>query len=202
MTTTVTGEPVRNARRSNPTLDVVLVAMFAALTAVLGLMPPITVGILPVPITLQTLGVMLAGALLGPWRGALSQVLLIALVAAGLPLLSGGRGGLGALMGPTGGYIFGWIFGAFVIGLMTVALYDRARAGWINAVSVFAACVVGGVLVVYLAGSTWLTVTTGLNFGTAIKGNVVFMPGDTAKAVIATVVAVIVHRSYRGLIAK
>ena len=51
MTTTVTGEPVRNARRSNPTLDVVLVAMFAALTAVLGLMPPITVGILPVPIT-------------------------------------------------------------------------------------------------------------------------------------------------------
>ena len=88
MMTTATGEPVRNARRSNPTLDLVLVAMFAALTAVLGLIPPITVGILPVPITLQTLAVMLAGALLGPWRGALSQVLLIALVAAGLPLLA------------------------------------------------------------------------------------------------------------------
>ncbi|MCG7305116.1 biotin transporter BioY [Pseudoglutamicibacter albus] len=202
MMTTATGEPVRNARRSNPTLDLVLVAMFAALTAVLGLMPPITVGILPVPITLQTLAVMLAGALLGPWRGALSQVLLIALVAAGLPLLAGGRGGMGALLGPTGGYIFGWVLGALVIGLITVSFYDRARAAWINAVILFAACIVGGVLVVYLMGSGWLSMTTGMDIGTALKGNVVFIPGDTAKAVIATAVALLVHRSYRGLLAK
>ncbi|MDR7294509.1 biotin transporter BioY [Pseudoglutamicibacter albus] len=202
MTTTVAGEPVRNARRSNPTLDVVLVAMFAALTAVMGLIPPITVGILPVPITLQTLAVMLAGALLGPWRGALSQVLLIALVAAGLPLLAGGRGGMGALLGPTGGYIFGWVLGALVIGLITVSFYDRARAAWINAVILFAACIVGGVLVVYLMGSGWLSMTTGMDIGTALKGNVVFIPGDTAKAVIATAVALLVHRSYRGLLAK
>ncbi|WP_232219266.1 biotin transporter BioY [Pseudoglutamicibacter albus] len=202
MMTTATGEPVRNARRSNPTLDLVLVAMFAALTAVLGLIPPITVGILPVPITLQTLAVMLAGALLGPWRGALSQVLLIALVAAGLPLLAGGRGGMGALLGPTGGYIFGWVLGALVIGLITVSFYDRARAAWINAVILFAACIVGGVLVVYLMGSGWLSMTTGMDIGTALKGNVVFIPGDTAKAVIATAVALLVHRSYRGLLAK
>lgn len=202
MMTTATGEPVRNARRSNPTLDLVLVAMFAALTAVLGLIPPITVGILPVPITLQTLAVMLAGALLGPWRGALSQVLLIALVAAGLPLLAGGRGGMGALLGPTGGYIFGWVLGALVIGLITVSFYDRARAAWINAVILFAACIVGGVLVVYLMGSGWLSMTTGMDIGTALTGNVVFIPGDTAKAVIATAVALLVHRSYRGLLAK
>ncbi len=202
MMTTATGEPVRNARRSNPTLDLVLVAMFAALTAVMGLIPPITVGILPVPITLQTLAVMLAGALLGPWRGALSQVLLIALVAAGLPLLAGGRGGMGALLGPTGGYIFGWVLGALVIGLITVSFYDRARAAWINAVILFAACIVGGVLVVYLMGSGWLSMTTGMDIGTALTGNVVFIPGDTAKAVIATAVALLVHRSYRGLLAK
>lgn len=202
MMTTATGEPVRNARRSNPTLDLVLVAMFAALTAVMGLIPPITVGILPVPITLQTLAVMLAGALLGPGRGALSQVLLIALVAAGLPLLAGGRGGMGALLGPTGGYIFGWVLGALVIGLITVSFYDRARAAWINAVILFAACIVGGVLVVYLMGSGWLSMTTGMDIGTALKGNVVFIPGDTAKAVIATAVALLVHRSYRGLLAK
>ena len=202
MMTTATGEPVRNVRRSNPTLDLVLVAMFAALTAVMGLIPPITVGILPVPITLQTLAVMLAGALLGPWRGALSQVLLIALVAAGLPLLAGGRGGMGALLGPTGGYIFGWVLGALVIGLITVSFYDRARAAWINAVILFAACIVGGVLVVYLMGSGWLSMTTGMDIGTALTGNVVFIPGDTAKAVIATAVALLVHRSYRGLLAK
>ena len=176
--------------------------MFAALTAVMGLIPPITVGILPVPITLQTLAVMLAGALLGPWRGALSQVLLIALVAAGLPLLAGGRGGMGALLGPTGGYIFGWVLGALVIGLITVSFYDRARAAWINAVILFAACIVGGVLVVYLMGSGWLSMTTGMDIGTALTGNVVFIPGDTAKAVIATAVALLVHRSYRGLLAK
>ena len=202
MMTTATGEPVRNVRRSNPTLDLVLVAMFAALTAVMGLIPPITVGILPVPITLQTLAVMLAGALLGPWRGALSQVLLIALVAAGLPLLACGRGGMGALLGPTGGYIFGWVLGALVIGLITVTFYDRARTAWINAVILFAACIVGGVLVVYLMGSGWLSMTTGMDIGTALKGNVVFIPGDTAKAVIATAVALLVHRSYRGLLAK
>ncbi|MFC6258113.1 biotin transporter BioY, partial [Kocuria oceani] len=83
------------AENPQTTQNTVLVAVFAALIAALGLVPPITVGIVPVPITLQTLGVMLAGALLGPVRGMLSVVVLEVLVLAGLPLLAGGRGGLG-----------------------------------------------------------------------------------------------------------
>src|ERR1039458_3857102 len=80
--------------------DLALVASFAALIAVLGLPGGIPVFGNAVPVPLQALGVMLAGLVLGWRRGALSVVVLLVLVAAGLPLLSGGRGGLGGFAGP------------------------------------------------------------------------------------------------------
>ncbi len=106
--------------------DLARVAVFAALIAVLGLPGsfPVFGG---VPITAQTLGVMLAGAVLGPWLGALSVTVLLALVAVGLPLLAGGRGGFGVFLGPTAGYALGWILGAIVIGLIVHA-GGRARS--------------------------------------------------------------------------
>ena len=70
------------------------VSLFAALMAVMGLIPKIDLP-LGVPITIQSLGVMLAGVMLGPWRGLQSMLLFLAAVAVGLPLLSGGRGGIG-----------------------------------------------------------------------------------------------------------
>ena len=73
------------------------VALFAAVMGVLGLMPPIPIGVIPVPITLQTLGVILSGGILGARLGAMSQIVFLLLVATGLPLLAGGRGGLGVL---------------------------------------------------------------------------------------------------------
>ncbi len=73
--------------------DIVYVALFAALTAALGVIPRIDLGVVPVPITAQTLGPMLAGSILGARRGATSQILFLLLLAAGLPLLAGGRGG-------------------------------------------------------------------------------------------------------------
>jgi biotin transport system substrate-specific component len=75
--------------------DFVLIATFAALTAVLGLLPPIPLPLIPVPITAQTFGVMIAGCLLKPRLAFFSMVLFIILVAAGFPLLAGGRGGDG-----------------------------------------------------------------------------------------------------------
>ena len=81
------------------TKDLAYIALFAAITAVLGLVPAIQVG--PVPITAQTLGVMLAGAILGARRGFLSQLLFLVLVAIGLPLLASGAGGLAVFAGPT-----------------------------------------------------------------------------------------------------
>ena len=70
------------------TRDIVLVALFAAIIVVLGLLPPITLGFIPVPITAQTLGVMLAGCILGAKRGAAAVLLVLLLVAIGLPVLS------------------------------------------------------------------------------------------------------------------
>jgi len=99
--------------------DLARIAVFAALIVVLGTVTiPIPGG---VPITAQTLGVMLAGAVLGPRRAPLAVVLVLVLAAVGLPVLAGGRGGLGVFVGPTAGYLLGWVVGAVVIGLIVRA---------------------------------------------------------------------------------
>lgn len=188
------------AENTQTTQDTVLVAVFAALIAALGLVPPITIGIIPVPITLQTLGVMLAGALLGPVRGMLSVLVLQALVLAGLPLLAGGRGGLGVFLGPTGGYLVGWIPAALVIGALVKhwAIRRTGRAARVAAVLI--SVVLGGILVIYACGVPWTAVVTGLPLSTSALGALVFLPGDLLKAVVASLVAINVHRSYRRLL--
>ena len=93
-------------------------AMFAAIVAVLGLMPPIPLPFIPVPITLQTMGVMLAGSFLGKRLGFISMLLVVVIVLLGVPILSGGRGGMAVLAGPTGGFFIVWPFAAFLIGFL------------------------------------------------------------------------------------
>ena len=97
--------------------NVVYIAVFAALIAVLGLLPKLTL-ISGIPITAQSLGIMLCGTILGAKRGALAVLLFLALVALGLPLLAGGRGGLGVFTTPWAGFLFGFPVAAFVAGLM------------------------------------------------------------------------------------
>lgn len=179
-----------SGRRPTPTrstsADLARVAAFAALIAVLGIVPPIVVG-LPVPITLQTMGVMLAGLILGPRRGALAVVILLALVAVGLPLLSGGRGGLGVFAGPSAGYLLGFVLGAYVTGWVRERLETRVPFP----VAAFTAAVVGGIGAVYLIGIPVLTWRTGAD---PLAG-LVFLPGDLVKAVLAALVAVGVRRA-------
>jgi biotin transport system substrate-specific component len=174
--------------------DLALVASFAALIAVLGLPGGIPVFGNAVPVTLQSLGVMLAGSILGWKRGALSVVVLLVLVAAGLPLLSGGRGGLGVFAGPSVGYLIGWVLGAAVIGW----LVQRRLPGypvWWGAV----ANVVGGIAVVYLVGIPVQAAVTHTSVWVAAVASLVFLPGDGLKVVIATAVASGVHRGYPGI---
>ena len=99
--------------------DIAYIALFAALTGVLGLIPRIDLGFVPVPITAQSLGPMLAGSILGARRGALSQLLFLLLVAAGLPLITGGRGGLGFFATPSTGFVLAFPLAAAVAGAMT-----------------------------------------------------------------------------------
>jgi biotin transport system substrate-specific component len=177
--------------RRLPARDLALVAVFAALIAALGLPGSFTPFGLSVPITAQTLGVMLAGLLLGARRGALAVVVFLVLVAAGLPLLAGGRGGLGVFAGPSAGYLVGWVAGAYVTGLVADVRPER-----LPLVSLLVAAVLGGIVVVYLVGIPVLAWRTGLPITTAITANWAFVPGDLAKAVIAAVVAHGVERGY------
>jgi biotin transport system substrate-specific component len=123
-------------------------------------------------------------------------LLVLLLTVIGLPVLSGGRGGLGVIPGPTGGFLLGWIPGAFLIGWM-VKRFVSARAGALQQGLVyFSACVAGGLLVVYALGIPWLAAVTGMGLSRAAIGSAAFIPGDLLKAVIAALVARSVRRAY------
>jgi biotin transport system substrate-specific component len=176
--------------------DISLIAVFAALTAVLGLPGALTPFGASVPITLQTLAPMLAGAILGWKRGMAAAIVFLALVAIGLPLLAGGRGGLALFVGPSAGYLFGWIAGTAVIGLL-VQWRLPAFHWWWTLLSVL----VGGIGVVYLFGIPVLALVTGTEGIVATAAAAaVYLPGDLIKAVIAATVAVAVHRAYPDLL--
>lgn len=173
------------------TRDLVLIALFAALTAVLGIFPPLTIPAIGVGISAQSLGPMLAGGILGAKRGALSIALLVLLVLAGLPLLAGGRGGLAVLAGPTVGFFLGWIAAAFVTGLIVERFWRS-----LSFVSAFGAAMTGGVLVLYAFGIPGVSLNTGLPLWTAASGSLAFIPGDLIKAGVAAIVILAVKRSY------
>lgn len=123
--------------------DLALIGIFAALITLCSWISiPMTI-----PITLQTFAVFMAAGLLGTKRAALTVLLYIMMAAAGLPVLSGFRGGIGALMGPTGGYVIGFVFTALITG-STVGRLGRRPA--IMLISMTA-----GALVCYAFGTLW-----------------------------------------------
>lgn len=154
------------------------IALFAALVAVLGLVPAIT---LPggVPVTAQSLGIMLCGTVLGARRGALAVLLFLALVALGLPLLSGGRGGLGVFAGPSVGFLLGFPLAALVAGLVM----ERWSAP--IGPAAFAGAVLGGIVVLYPLGALGWALMLGKSVAEVQVFLLGFLPGDLVKAVLA-----------------
>lgn len=177
------------------TRDLALTATFAGLIAGLGLVPAVSPFGFPVPITLQSLGIMITGAVLGARRGASAVLLFLFLVALGLPLLSGGRGGLGVFAGPSVGYLIGFPIAAFIIG----ALIFRRGAPYSTGYGLVA-IVLGGIIVLYAIGVPATAWRAGISLPAAMAGSSLFLVGDLAKAVIATLVAGAVHRGYPGLL--
>lgn len=169
--------------------DLARIAVFAAIIAALGLLGPIPVPGL-VPITAQTLGVILAGAVLGALRGAAAVAVFEVLVLIGLPLLSGGSGGVGVFVGVTAGYLLGWIPGAFVVGLIAHA---GGRIRWWR---VALGGLVGGILVIYACGIPVQSAVTGVPLGQTILTSLVFLPGDVIKVALATAITVALQRAY------
>ena len=184
------------------TKDLVLVALFTAMIIVLGLIPPVPVPWVPVPITLQTFGVMLAGLILGPWRGGLVVLTYVLIAMVGLPVLPGGRAGLAVLAGPTGGFLLGMIPGAvltgWVAGVAPRGVTGAESRGWKTVAPQVLRCwvasVLGGLLVVYAVGIPWLATVTGMGLSKAAWAIVVFLPGDLLKALVASIVAQRVRR--------
>ena len=157
----------------------VYASMFGALTAVGAY---IMIPLPPIPITMQTLFVNLAGALLGGSLGALSQVVYILLGVIGLPVFAGGKAGAGVLLGPTGGYLIGFVVGAYVIGKLTAI---RKKPGFLWLVCSMSI----GIALVYLLGIIQLIIVAKLDYDKAIAvGLLPLLPGDILKIIIAALI--------------
>jgi len=163
------------------TRQVALVAGFALLTA-LGAQVRIPLPFTPVPITLQTFAVLLGALVLGMNRGALSQLVYLGVGVAGAPVFAGAGAGPAALVGPTGGYLVGFVVAAMLVGSLARSLDPKAAgSGW-KALAILGA----GTLAIYVPGVLWLSWVTGLGLGSAVAlGVVPFLPGDGVKAVLA-----------------
>jgi biotin transport system substrate-specific component len=186
---------VAASRPSSPARDAALIAVFAGFVAALGIVPAFQPPGFSVPITAQSLGVMLAGAVLGARRGFAALALFLVLVAVGLPLLAGGRGGLGVFFTPSVGFLLAWPLTAYVIGWLTERGGPTYRLPW-----GIVANVVGGIVVLYAAGIAGIAAVAGISVWAATVSTWIFIPGDLVKAVLAAVIARGVHAAYPGLI--
>jgi len=173
---TTASSPARASLEAGRSL--LLMVGFAVLTA-LAAQVRIPLPFTPVPITMQTLVVLLAGAALGPWRGGISQALYLAWGASGLPMFAGMATGFAILAGPTGGYIVGFIAAALLVGV----LLRRAHTT-VTIASVFTL----GTVTILLAGWAHLALFyTGGHPMTALQlGVLPFLPGAAFKIAAAT----------------
>jgi biotin transport system substrate-specific component len=197
MTTTHSTEhdaPVTS--RFNPA-DLALIAAFAALISALAYLGAIKVGGPGVPITLQTLGVGLAGALLGPIRGFLAVGLYLLLGGIGLPVFAEHSSGWGVFTGVSAGYLYAFPIAAFVIGVGVkyVVRERRTRALW-----VWFAVAVGSIGVIHPLGILGMKLHQDVSWATAASWDVPFYLGDVVKTLIVAVVAAEVHRAFPKLL--
>ena len=169
--------PGRTTRR------VIAVLAFAAATA-LGAYVRVPVPLTPVPMTLQTLFVVLAGALLGPRLGAASQLAYLGAGIAGLPVFTAGAG-LGYLLGPTGGYLLAFPVTAFLAGLVAQGVTGRG----IGALAALFVGLFAASLVILFGGAGWLGVLTGDYAGALTLGLVPFLIGDVVKVGLVALIA-------------
>ena len=211
----VYNQTVMTTRTYSKTSYMALCGLFAALMAICSLIS-IPLGFTPVPVNLATLGVFLAGGLLGKKYGTISIAVYVLLGAVGVPVFAGFRGGLSVLVGPTGGYIIGYVAAAFLVGLLIEVLAPKAgavssgdgreagsaaesSAGSSAASSgekpsagrEIMACIVSmiaGLFACYLLGTLWFMISTHTGVWAALVSCVFpFLPGDALKIAAGTI---------------
>ncbi|HMR49554.1 MAG TPA: biotin transporter BioY [Arachnia sp.] len=181
--------------------DLAYIAVFAALLAALALAPAIPIG-LAAPLTLQVVGVALAGLCLGWWRGAAAVALYVVVGLAGLPVFAGGKAGVGVLFGPTGGYLIAFILSAALIGFLA----ERIVAHGISPLTplwFFVACMAARILLIWPIGAAGMARAVPMPFEKALAADVVgFWLPDAIKFVIAALLAFAVHKAFPRLFAR
>ena len=182
-------------RARSASTEIALVATFAALLAVCSLLA-VTFGTVPVPVTLQTFAVLLAGAVLGPRLGPLAVLLHLVVGLVGLPVLAGAKGGLAVLAGPSAGYLLAFPLAAFATGAIVAAVRRRGVA--LVAVTLLAGLV--GTLVIYAVGVPVMAWRAGMSLEAAVAFNNIFVPFDLAKVALVALTAPAVHRAFPDLL--
>lgn len=156
--------------------DLTRSSIFTALIIVLSYVT-IPLPLSPVPVTGQSLAIMLAASILTAKQTILSILTYIFLGIAGLPIFAGGTNGIAAILGPRGGYVVGFLIGGIIINLLKGKNYRPAR--------LIVANTLGGIIVLYICGVIWLSFVTGIDIYEAIiSGALPFLPGDIFKAII------------------
>lgn len=177
---------------NNKKLTAAIGVLFFILATALGAYVRIPVHGSPVPITLQTFFVLLAGAVLGKKLGFYSQAGYILAGISGLPIFQGAPIGVSYLLGPTGGYLIGFMICAFITGL----IIDSAKQNIVSIIAVFAL----GSLIIYASGIAWLVCIYKMNLMNAISaGALPFVPGDMAKIVIASAIYLKISKRSRQI---
>lgn len=175
-----------------PAVNTSRMALIGLMTAILCIIAPFSIALpfSPVPLSLGTMAIYFCVIVLGMKRGTISVILYVLLGLAGLPVFSGFSGGAGRLLGPTGGYILGYIFMALICGFFIDRFSHNKPA-----------CVAGmllGTAVCYLFGTLWLAYQTSLTFSQALLSAVVpFLPGDIIKLACAALIGFQIRKRLR-----
>ncbi len=174
-----------NTANKTKTQYLILTAMMTAFTAICAVIS-VPLPFSPVPVSLATLAVLICGGLLGPKYGSLSQIIYLLLGAVGVPIFHSFTGGMGILLGPTGGFLFGYIFMAFTFGLLTDIILKNKRIGDIKSTALVFFAAVQATITCYIPGLLWFMVVTGSGIGAAASMAVLpFIPVDLFKCIVA-----------------
>jgi biotin transport system substrate-specific component len=175
-----------------------LAALFGALIAA-GTFISIPLPFSPVPIVLQNLFALLAGLILGPLYGSASVALYLIAGIIGAPVFAGATGGLARLLGPTGGFLIGYLLAAFSAGFILRKPNPEKKAPlWLI---IIAAAV--GLLVVYVPGVAWLKLSTGRSWAASMAGGFTpFIIGDLIKGIIAVIIAPRLRRAAADILSR